>query len=72
VTPHTGAVKCERGDRFLLCTDGLTDGLFDHAIVELLRTDTKQIKTTPAALLVDASVQNSGRDNTTAVIVEVA
>jgi protein phosphatase len=72
VTPHTGAVKCERGDRFLLCTDGLTDGLFDHAIVELLRTDTEQIKTTPAALLVDASLQNSGRDNTTAVIVEVA
>jgi len=71
VTPHTGAVPCERGDIFLLCTDGLTDGLFDHALVELLRADTKKIKTTPANLLVEASVTNSGRDNTTAVVVEV-
>jgi serine/threonine protein phosphatase PrpC len=71
VTPHTGAVKCERGDRFLFCTDGLHEGLFDHALVELLRTDPEPIATTTAALLVEASVQNSGRDNTTAVVVEI-
>ncbi|HTB82598.1 MAG TPA: protein phosphatase 2C domain-containing protein [Candidatus Sulfotelmatobacter sp.] len=71
VTPHTGAVKCERGDFFLICTDGLYEGLFDHALVELLRTDAKKFTTTTAALLVDASVQNSGRDNTTAVVVEI-
>jgi PPM family protein phosphatase len=71
VTPHTGAVKCERGDKFLLCTDGLTEGLFDHALAELLRTDAKKISTSTAALLVEVAVQNSGRDNTTAVVVEV-
>jgi len=71
VTPHTGAVKCERGDFFLICTDGLYEGLFDHALVELLRTDANKLTTTNAALLVDASVQNSGRDNTTAVVVEI-
>ncbi len=71
VTPHTGVVKCERGDIFLLCSDGLTEGLFDHKLVELLRTDTKNIGTTPANLLVEASVANSGRDNTTAVVVQV-
>jgi protein phosphatase len=70
VTPHTGAVKCERGDFFLICTDGLYEGLFDHALVELLRADANKLTTT-AALLVDASVQNSGRDNTTAVVVEI-
>ena len=72
VTPHTGAVKCERGDIFLLCTDGLTDGLFDHALVDLLRENSKNTRTTLADLLVKMSVNNSGRDNTTAVVVQVA
>jgi protein phosphatase len=71
VTPHTGAVKYERGDMFLFCTDGLHEGLFDHALVELLRTDPEPLATNTAALLVEASVQNSGRDNTTAVVVEI-
>ena len=71
VTPHTGAVKCARGDIFLLCTDGLTEGLFDHALVELLRHDAKKSVTTAANLLVAAAVGNSGRDNTTAVVVQV-
>jgi len=72
VTPQTGAVKCERGDVILLCTDGLTEGLFDHAIVDLLREKRKPARATLAGLLVDAAVSNSGRDNTTAVVVEVA
>lgn len=72
VDPQVGAVKYERGDIFLLCSDGLTDGLFDHAIAELLRTDTEKFQSTPANLLVDASVSNSGKDNTTAVVVQVS
>jgi len=71
VTPHTGAVKCERGDIFLLCTDGLTEGLFDHALAELLRENPKKTRTAPASLLVEVAVNNSGRDNTTAIVVEV-
>ena len=71
VTPHTGAVKCARGDIFLLCTDGLTEGLFDHALVELLRHAAKKSGMTAANLLVAAAVENSGRDNTTAVVVQV-
>ena len=71
VAPHTGAVKCGRGDIFLLCTDGLTEGLFDHSLAELLRMDSAKTKTTPANLLIEASIANSGRDNTTAMVVEV-
>lgn len=68
VDPQTGAVACERGDTFLLCTDGLVDGLYDHQIVDLLRDKGLEY---PAQALVEASVKNSGRDNTTAVVVRV-
>ena len=37
VDPQVGAVACEPGDMFLLCTDGLTDGLFDEQLFDLLR-----------------------------------
>lgn len=68
VEPQVGAVGCEPGDRFLLCTDGLVDGLWDRRLDELIRTQpTAEI----ARLLVDESVAVSGRDNTTALVVEI-
>jgi protein phosphatase len=68
--PHIGAVGYQPGDRFLICSDGLTDGLWDRRIEEVLRESTsgKDI----ARLLVDESVAEAGRDNTTAVVIEVA
>jgi serine/threonine protein phosphatase PrpC len=71
VTPQTGAVKCSRGDIFLLCSDGLSEGIFDHALVELLRQNPGTTHTTPANLLVETAVNNFGRDNTTAIVVQV-
>jgi len=67
VEPQVGAVGCEPGDIFLLCTDGLIDGMFDQQLIELLRADGGS-----AQQLVDASIKNSGRDNTTALVVQVA
>ncbi len=72
VDPQVGAVACASGDIFLLCTDGLTEGLFDHTIVEILRQDVAATGSSPASVLVEASVNNSGRDNTTALVVQVA
>jgi len=66
VEPQVGAVGYERGDIFLLCTDGLIDGLFDRQLAEMLRDGTGS-----APELVEASVKNSGRDNTTALVVQV-
>jgi protein phosphatase len=66
VEPQVGAVGCEPGDIFLLCTDGLIDGLFDQQLVELLRADGGS-----AQQLVAAAIKNSGRDNTTALVVQV-
>jgi PPM family protein phosphatase len=66
VDPQVGAVGCEPGDIFLLCSDGLIDGLFDNQLVEMLRTDNNS-----AQQLVNASIKNSGRDNTTALVVQI-
>jgi len=72
VEPQVGAVACEPGDIFLLCTDGVTDGLYDANLLELLRTpDARQAALDPAQRVVDAGVAYSGRDNTTALVVEV-
>jgi len=71
VEPQAGAVACERGDFFLLCSDGLTEGLFEHSLVDILRAAAKDEKINPAQLLVNESVKNDGRDNTTALVVQV-
>lgn len=72
VDPQVGAVGFEPGDLFLLCTDGLTEGLYSHNVVELLRaTDPGSGGDNPARRLVEASVTNDGRDNTTALVIQV-
>jgi PPM family protein phosphatase len=68
VDPQVGAVGYEPGDRFLLCTDGLTEGLYGASLEdEVVRT----VDTAAADRMVEASLVRSGRDNTTAMIVEV-
>lgn len=70
--PQIGAVGYERGDIFLLCSDGLTEGLFDSQLVELLRVpESAGANDNPALRLVEASLKNDGRDNTTALVVQM-
>ena len=71
VDPQVGAVAYETGDVFLLCTDGLVDGLFDAQIAEALRPPGGLPPENPARELVRLAVERSGRDNTTALVVEV-
>lgn len=73
VDPQVGSVACESGDIFLFCTDGVVEGLYDHTITDLLRRPDAATATNwnPAQQLVTASIENAGRDNTTAVVVEV-
>jgi protein phosphatase len=68
VDPQVGAVGYETGDIFLLCTDGLVEGLYDHHLVELLRASSS---TGPARCLVEASLANGARDNVTALVIQV-
>jgi serine/threonine protein phosphatase PrpC len=72
VDPQVGAVACEPGDRFLLCTDGVVDGLYDQQLDEKLRLpDEREAKLNPARRIVDAALERAGRDNTTALVIEV-
>jgi len=72
VSPQVGAVAYESGDRFLLCTDGLVEGLFDDQVAELVHAPSPTEATLdPAQRLVEASLERAGRDNTTALVIEV-
>lgn len=72
VDPQVGAVAYEPGDIFFLCTDGVTEGLYDEQILERLRNpDPIEAAKTPAIRLVEAAIERSGRDNTTALVIEV-
>ena len=68
VEPNFGSVICEPGDRFLLCTDGLIDGLWDQRIEEYLRTPNL---VEASNILIREALDNSGRDNLTVMTVEV-
>ncbi len=72
VDPQVGAVGCEPGDRFLLCTDGLVEGLYDQQMRELLGGESRGAS--PAdlgAALVAAALERAGRDNVTALALEI-
>lgn len=64
VTPQVGAVGFEPGDRFLLCTDGVTDAIYNDQLPELLADGQNT-----AEHLVREAVARSGRDNSTALII---
>ena len=70
IEPQIGAVGHRPGDRFLICSDGLVDGLWDRQLDEIVRAPTLA-DASAAKRLVDEAVQTSGRDNTTAVVIEM-
>lgn len=57
------------GDRYLLCTDGLT-GEVEHEGIERILRETP-VRTTALAMLIDAALASGGRDNISAIIIDV-
>lgn len=73
IDPQFGAIAHRPGDRFLLCSDGVIDGLWDHHLEDLLRNTTAEnAHQSPAERLVEQALENSGRDNLTALVIEIA
>ena len=56
----------ERGDIFLLCTDGLTNMVADAAIAKILKTAAN-----PADALIEAALEAGGKDNVTVIVAGV-
>ena len=58
-----------KGDRFLLCSDGLVDEIDDEHIEEILKQHAEPQTTADA--LVQAANDNGGRDNITVIVADV-
>jgi serine/threonine protein phosphatase PrpC len=72
VEPHCGWMEIQSGDRLILCSDGVIDGLWDHSLLDLVMyPDSVQSTLPPAQRIVMEAVSESGRDNATAIVVEV-
>ena len=68
IEPQFGALPCAPGDRFLICSDGLNDSLWDRHLEEIVRSsETAAV----AQRLVAAALEHAARDNITALTVEV-
>jgi protein phosphatase len=65
--PQISSVPCGPGDRFLLCSDGVIDGIWDHALAKHLRSPR------PAETLgehfVQTAIEEGSRDNVTAMVI---
>ena len=70
VRVDTWTMPIIRGDRFLLCSDGLVDEVADDVIQAILATHPDD-PTIAAQALVDAANASGGRDNITAIVVDV-
>ena len=67
--PDSGIERIYPGDVYLLCSDGLSDGLWDREIEEILAEVHTMAHVRPAVQrLVGRAKQASGRDNITAVL----
>jgi protein phosphatase len=72
IRPQIGSLACTPGDRFVLCSDGLNDGLSDRNIEHFVRHQVeKHADRSVAEAIVSESVGNSGKDNTTAVVIRL-
>jgi serine/threonine protein phosphatase PrpC len=71
VEPQVGVVAYEPGDMFLLCSDGLIEGIYDEQLLEFLRSpEFSQTPLDPAHRLIAAALDRASRDNLTALVVE--
>ena len=67
--PSISRQEIKIGDRFLLCSDGITDRLSDGEIADILSRDIPVAKT--VEILVDRALKKGGRDNITVVLCEI-
>lgn len=70
VHPHFAAIPYQHGDRFLVCSDGLIDGLWERHISEALAASPENPAGTAETLLKRA-IDNAGIDDTSLIVITV-
>ena len=67
----TGSIQHEPGDAYLLCTDGVVEGLWDRGLMRQIISPLPNDGRNPAERIVQEAVAEDGRDNTTAVVIKL-
>ena len=69
ISPCYGSFKWQKGDTFLICSDGIIDGLTENKLSLALSADgdARQI----SEQMLDLAVKNSGNDDTTLFVVKI-
>ena len=68
--PHFAAVQYQAGDRFLVCSDGLIDGLWERHLSEGLAACATYPQNI-AETLINRAITNSGIDDTSLIVITV-
>ncbi len=70
VCPHFAAIPYHPGDRFLICSDGLIDGLWERHIADALAA-CPDMPTPTTDTLLNRAIDNCNLDDTTLIVVAV-
>ncbi|MFD2158083.1 PP2C family protein-serine/threonine phosphatase [Rubritalea tangerina] len=70
VRPDVAAIPYQKGDRFMLCSDGIIDGCWEKHIHKALSQNTDSTSATADALMTRA-IENDGSDDTTLIVLDV-
>lgn len=68
IEPYLSRGRYENGDKFLICSDGLTDMLSLNEIKELLESYPTE---EAVSSLVNRALKNGGKDNVTVILLEI-
>jgi PPM family protein phosphatase len=71
LSPYFAAVQYQAGDRFLVCSDGLIDGLWERHLTEGLAASAGSPQDI-AESLAKRAITNSGIDDTSLIVITVA
>lgn len=71
LSPQFGAIGYEPGDAFLICSDGLVEGLWNSGMKRLIRNPSPNAPADVAQRLVEEAIQTDGQDNTTALVFQM-
>ncbi len=69
VSPHFAAIPYQSGDRFLVCSDGLIDGIWERHIKNALAD--KPDPQSAADAMLQRALANSGIDDITLLVIDV-